>query len=41
VPVKRVKSLEVYLNARNLFQNGQSRIVETQRFFGGGFKVEL
>jgi len=41
IPVKRVKSLEVYLNARNLFQNGQSRIVETQRFFGGGFKVEL
>lgn len=41
IPVKQIKSLEVYLNARNLFQNGQSNVMETQRFFGGGFKVEL
>lgn len=35
------KNLEVYLNARNLFQNGQSAITETRRFFGAGFKVGL
>ncbi|MFD2874305.1 hypothetical protein ACFS5N_17620 [Mucilaginibacter ximonensis] len=41
IPVKAVKSLEVYVNARNLLQSDYSKYTENRRYVGGGFKVGL
>lgn len=41
IPVKAVKSLEVYANARNLVQSDQSKYIENRRYIGAGFKVGL
>jgi hypothetical protein len=41
LPVKAVKSLEIYLSGRNLLQSDQSQYIENRRYIGAGFKVGL
>ncbi len=43
--VKKIKSLEVYVNGRNLYEKGQQQItvnfIEDRKFIGAGFKLGL
>jgi len=41
IPVKAVKSLEVYVSARNLIESDQFKYIENRRYIGAGFKVGL
>lgn len=41
LPMKSIKSLQIYASARNLLQSDQSTYIQNRRYIGVGFKVEL